>query len=251
LALDSGQNAISEAFGSHADNWIEGYVQASPTGDLDVVVDCDDSSDASTKHFTYFTTRGINAALPAGLKFWLNGVSQGEGTVTVFDGKQQKDVPVSSLVNDLRQDVAVELKPTVSEVAISGDSFDSVGGKISVARESDSAFGAVLEFNGKALADIKDDSMSLQKAYRYGDHDLVLVTHGCSGSSCTYTPFALVEVTASGYAKSVGPDTLVISGDGQVPNIQIQTDASLQISFTGLDGKERWSYANGKLTKEG
>ncbi|WP_343851645.1 hypothetical protein [Rhodanobacter soli] len=250
LALDSSQNASSEAFGSHADNWIEGYVQASPTGDLDVVVDCDESSDASTKHFTYFTTRGINAAPPAGLKFWLNGVSQGEGTVTVFDGKQQKDVPVSSLVNDLRQDVAVELKPTVSEVTISGDSFSSVGGALTI-NESGGGYAHVLKFNGSDLAGIADDYMSLKKAYRYGDHDLVLVTSSCAGSSCSYTSIYLIEVAASGKATSLGPETMSTTDGGQLPDIQIQTDGSLQIAFTSFQGKERWSYANGKLTKEG
>jgi hypothetical protein len=252
LALDSGQNAISEAFGSHADNWIEGYVQASPTGDLDVVVDCDESSDASTKHFTYFTTRGINAALPAGLKFWLNGVSQGEGTVTVFDGKQQKDVPVSSLVNDLRQDVAVELKPTVSEVTISGESFSAVGGELNVANtEPDGTGSMVLSFKGELLPGTEDDFVSLKKAYRYGDRDVVLVTHACGGSACSFTSVALVDVSASGGAVLLDGNKMTINTDGQVPEVHVQADGSLIIAFTGFKGKELWSYANGQLTKEG
>jgi hypothetical protein len=252
LALDSGRNAISEASGSHAENWIEGYVQASPDGQLDVVVVCDESSSANSKRFIYFTTRGINAAVPSGLKFWLNNVSQGEGTVTVFDGKEQKDVTVATLAGDLRQNVAVELKPSISEVNISGRSFSTVGGELKVANtEPDGTGTRVLNFNGETLTGIEDDHVSLEKAFRYGDRDVVLVTHACGGSACGFTSVALVEVTTSGGAVLVDGNQMTINTDGQVPDVQIQADGGLKIAFTGFKGKEQWSYANAKLTKEG
>jgi hypothetical protein len=250
LTLDSSHNATSEALGSHADNWIEGYVQASPDGQLDISVICDESASASDKRFLYFTTRGIDAALPDGLKLWLNSDSQGKGNVTVFDGKQQKDVAMSALVDDLRQNVATALKPSVTEVAISGDSFSSVGGALTI-NESGGGYAHVLKFKGSDLAGIADDYMSLKKAYRYGDHDLVLVTSSCAGSSCSYASIYLIEVTASGKATSLGPETMSTIDGEQLPDIQVQTDGSLQIAFTSFQGKERWSYANGKLTKEG
>lgn len=252
LSLDGGRNAISDASGSHADNWIEGYVQASPDGQLDVVVDCGESSNANSKQYTYFTTRGINAAVPDGLRFWLSSVSQGDGNLTVFDGKQQKDLAIATLTDDLQQNVAVELKSSISEVNISGQSFSTVGGELKVANtEPDDTGTQVLNFKGETLAGIDDDHVSLEKAYRYGDRDVVLVTHACAGSACGFTSVALVEVTASGRAMLFDGDEMTINTDGQVPDVQIQADGSLEIAFTGFKGKEQWSYAHGKLTKEG
>jgi hypothetical protein len=249
LTLDSANNASSEASGSHAENWITAYVQASPDRQLDVAVVCGEAAAGQDDHYLYFTSRGIDAALPAGLKTWLNDVSAGKGTVTVFDGKRQKDVSASVLVADLQQNVAGELKSSATEATISDNSFTTVGGVLKVGESADGSQGITL--NGRVVSGISDDSIELIKAYSYGTHDVVLLSHQCSGSSCGYKSLMLVDVNAAGSATVIGGDKMTVSNDAQIPDVKIDSDGSLKIAFTGDKGKERWSYANGILAKEG
>lgn len=247
LAMGSKGEVYAQGFGSHADNWTEGYVEISQDGQLDVGVVCSDFATAADRHIHYFTTRGTNVPLHDGAKLWINELTSGEGTLTIFDGKQQKDTAVAEMVSSVRTEVAGELSiPAVTETTISGESFQSVGGMLAVA-EID--YVRKLTWNGTALGDIEDDHINLEKVYRYGDRDVVLVTHACGGSACTFTALALVEIPKTGQPKVLTNDELTINSDGTLPDIAVEPDGSLLIQFTGFKGKEKWRYSNGTLNK--
>lgn len=261
LSLDTANNAISESSGSNADNGITAYAQVSNDVQLDIaiVASCQGyDHPTDDNQFLYFTTRGIDTALPSGLKAWLNnmcGVDSycAKQTITIFDGKQQKTLAVAPLISDLRVQVAAELKPSVTVVDIQGDSFESVGGLISIAKDNpNSAFGKHVMFAGHDIQ-ISDDSVSLDKAYRYGDRDLIFVHSNCSGSSCSYYSIELIEVNANGSVTIFNDpqNRMTVSGDAQVADIQPQADGSVKINFVGFNGKERWIYANKTLRKDG
>lgn len=257
FSLDSASNAISQGNGSHAENWIEAYVQVSPDAQLDIVATCNEASATiDDTQFLYFTTRGIDTPLPSGLKAWLNdncGVESycAKQTITVFDGKQQKTVAVAALVSDLRAQMAAELKPSVTVVDVESDSFQSVGGLISIVKDNpDDLFGEHVMFAGKNL-EIASEMVSLTKAYRYGDHDLIVVKTNYSGTAYTDCWVSLIEVSSAGVATV--SDEMTVRGDVGLSNeeIQPQADGSVKINFVGPQGKEHWIYANKILRKDG
>ncbi len=238
----------TQGFGSHADNWTEGYIEVAPDGQLDVGVVCSDFATAADRHIYICTTRGIAAPLNDATALWINELTRGEGRLTIFDGKLQKDMAVRELTSSESIDIAGELSaPAVTETAITGESYKSAGGVLAVV-EID--YVRKLVWNGVGLGDIEDDHITLEKVYHYADRDVVLVTHACGGSACTFTSFAFVEIPMTGGARVLTNDNFVTNSDGVLPDIAAATDGRLVISFTGFKGKEKWRYSDGMLSKE-
>lgn len=249
LSLDSQRNAMSAAYGSHAENWAEGYVQASPDGHVDVLLNCED--DAAATRYLLLTSRGTMAPLAPGVANWLNQGAGGTGQIVVFDGHVRQEFAVAELLGGRRSPPAVERQPMVTEAAIETDSFSSVGGVLKVtSSEPDGTGTQELTLNGAAVPGFSNDQVQLIKAYRYGDRDLVLVTLACAGSACRYTDFGLIDVPSHGQATLIHDESMSINSDGAVPDIAVQADGSLRIGFTGFNGKQRLRYEKGVLMKD-
>lgn len=242
--------AISAAYGSHADQWQEGFARISKAGDVDVGVVCDGEA-GDPRHVLVFTTRDPNAPLDDALKGWVQGVGGAPGSMlTVFNGKTQSDRSVDAALGAESEPSGPELKPTVIEVSIQDNVFESIAGKLGVAAEFEDGIGPKqLTLNGKVLEGLIDDHVTLEKAFRVPGRDVVLVTHGCSGSACSGLIFALVEL-----APNTKPRLLMHRDFASVSyedgaKVTIEPDGALLFAFTDVNGPARWRYLNGTLTR--
>lgn len=238
LQFDGGRLAVSSAHGSHAENWVTGLVQLDADGQLDIAVVCDEASE----QILLLTSRGISSGVSSAVARWLKEQGRGETAVTVFDGQRTRQATVAELLGAGSQ--AGGVSPAV--VTIMGDSFQTHG---SLLRVVDDNGGKQLLLGQKVVAGIEGDLIHLASAYRSQDRDTVLVTTACSGSSCSYTSFALLDIQPDGQVKVLSNKELVIAADSAVPAIAPQADGSLLISFPGFKGPQRWRYADGALAK--
>ncbi len=107
----------------------------------------------------------------------------------------------------------------------------------------------VLALNGQKLSGLSDDLMTLLTVYRYAERDVVLISHSCSGNACTYTSFAVMDIPLEGQPMVFKHKDLSIVGDGQEPEVKMQPDGSLLMTFEGFEGRQTWRYAQRELVK--
>lgn len=238
LQVDGDRLAVSSAHGSHAENWVTGLLQLDADGQVDIAVVCDEASG----QILLLTSRGVGSSVSAGAARWLKEQGRGETAVTVFDGLHTRQATVAELLGAGSQ--ASSRSPAV--VATNSDSFQTPVGLLRVVDDKGSKH---LMFGQKVIAGIEGDLIHLASAYRVQNRDTVLVTMACSGSSCSYTSFALLDIQSDGQVKVVSNKELVIAADSAVPAVAPQADGSLLISFSGFKGTQRWRYADGALTK--
>ena len=169
-----GLAAVSAAHGSHAENWITGFIQVSADGNLDVALVCDDASD----HILVLTSRGIGLPASGGLAKWLK--EQGTSIpVTVTDGKQERQASLAELLGGSAQPTAQTDAPTAMRVHVSGDVLQVQGGVLGVV---DADIGKQLVLNHQAVSKVSGDLVSIVDAYRFQGHDVAIVTYACGGS---------------------------------------------------------------------
>lgn len=146
---------------------------------------------------------------------------------------------------------AAEIGPKMEPVAVlevQADQVETVGGLVKIVSSNQSTDGiSHLTINDKRINDIGDDHVTLLTRYRYTDRDILLVTHGCSGSGCSFTSIALINIQANGEVKVDKHDDLTINTDGGVPSVHVNDKGSLSLSFSGQTAPQRWTFENGKL----
>lgn len=130
---------------------------------------------------------------------------------------------------------------------IAGDTFQTRGGTLRVV--GDDQRGRHLELNGQPVPRVMEDELRLVAAYRYADHDTVLMTKACASAGCDWTWFLLVDVWPSGQVDVLSDDQLSIAAQHAVPEVTPQADGSLHLAFRGGRGAEQWRYAQGSLSK--
>lgn len=135
-----------------------------------------------------------------------------------------------------------------SLITVQGTEYQARGGTLVV--QGDVTSGRKLLLNGQPVPKMTEDLMRLVSVYRYRDRDTALVTYGCGGSGCNWTWFALVEVLTNGQVNVMAGDKLQMDMDGSVPDIAIQSDGSLLVSFRAQQGSEQWRYSKGQITKQ-
>ncbi len=135
-----------------------------------------------------------------------------------------------------------------SLITVQGTEYQARGGTLVV--QGDVTSGRKLLLNGQPVPKMTEDLMRLVSVYRYRDRDTALVTYGCGGSGCNWTWFALVEVLTNGQVNVMAGDKLQMDMDGSVPDIAIQSDGSLLVSFQAQQGREQWRYSKGQITKQ-
>lgn len=159
--------------------------------------------------------------------------------------KQMYDALAVPAVNDDNSRSNHDI-PSLAQVE--GTQYRTRGGSLVV--QGDSTTGRQLLLNGQPVPNMREDFVTLVSVYRYQDRDTAVVTYACAGSICGWTSFALVEVFPNGQFSVLANDQLTIEMDGAVPDVAIQNDGSLSISFQGHQGREQWRYAKGQLTKQ-
>ncbi len=138
----------------------------------------------------------------------------------------------------------------VQVIQVRSNQVTTVGGDLLAVTEDGSAVGPkVLVLKGMKLNGLTNDLVTLLTVYRYADRDVVLLTHGCGGSACSYTSIAVMDITAQGAPMLFQHDELTIAGDGQEPEVKVQPDGSLLVSFEGFKGRQTWRYAQRELVK--
>lgn len=242
LQLNGSQGAISSAHGSHAENWVTGYFYAGFEGQFEVALLCNDTSD----HLLLLTSRGVGASPTASLVQWLKDQGSNTSAVTVLDGKQQRETTVGELLGAPAQSASRIALPAGTRVHVRGDAFQTQGGALAVV---DADVGKQLMLNQQAVAKVAGDLIEIVDAYRFKGHDLAIVTYACGGSGCTYTSFAVLDIQANGQAQVFTDEQLTIDADGTAPEVALQPDGSLLISFHGFKGQQRWRYADGHFAK--
>lgn len=168
----------------------------------------------------------------------LTAMSAGEGSPDLSTHSE------SSSTEPYEATPVVPSKPSVAIVPISDDRFVAAGGSLQVVESNGQR---LLTFGGEPVQAVTDDLVQLHTAYRYGDRDIVLVTHACGGSGCRFTKFVLVDIPAHGSAKLIQDERLTIDVDSAAPDIYVQSDGSLLIAFYAQGGTQRFRYANGML----
>lgn len=131
---------------------------------------------------------------------------------------------------------------------IQGNTFQVRGGTLRVV--GDDVSGRQLQLNDQPVPRVSEDELRMVAAYRYADRDTVLVTKACSGASCDWTWFLMVEVWPDGQVDVFSDDRLSITAAHAVPDLSAQPDGSLLITFKGEQGPEQWRYAPGRLSKQ-
>ena len=242
LQADGAQGVVSSAHGSHAENWVTGYLYAGNDGQIDVALLCDDKSD----HLLLLRSRGNDAPLATGLAQWLRDQGSTASAVTLLDGKQQRESTVGELLGTTAPSAALAAAPEGTRVPVGNAQFQAQGGALAVV---DADVGQQLVLNRQAVSKVAGDLVNIVDAYRFKDHDLAIVTYACGGSGCTYTPFALIDIEANGQVQAFLDENLVIDADSAKPDVALQPDGSLQISFHSFKGQQRWRYAHRSLTK--
>jgi hypothetical protein len=236
LQLNGKGQAVSAAHGSHAENWVTGLLQLGADGHVNLALVCDETSE----HILLLTS--MSGSLSPSAASWLKDQGSSNTTVTVFDGQQTRKTTIGELLGIGGQASG----PAPSVIVVEGDSFQTQGGVLRVA-ERDGVKHLLLD--QRVVSEIDGDLIRLITAYRFKDRDTVLVTTACSGSSCTYTSFALFEAWADGRTKVLSDKRLTLDTDGAAPEVMPQNDGSLLISFHGFDGPQRWRYADGAIAK--
>lgn len=133
-------------------------------------------------------------------------------------------------------------------IQVRDNGVTTVGGELRAApQDPDGSGQMVLYFNGMKLERPSDDVMTLLTLYRYADRDVVVLTHACGGSACSYTTIAVMEIPAQGKATMFQHEDWTIAGDGQEPEVTVQPDGSLLMTFVGFKGRQTWRYADGEL----
>jgi len=154
------------------------------------------------------------------------------------------DVAALSKAPETMADVPVRV------IQVRDNQVTTVGGELLAATEDGSAVGPkVLVLKGMKLNGLTNDLVTLLTVYRYTDRDVVLLTHGCGGSACSYTSIAVMDITAQGAPMLFQHDELTIAGDGQEPEVKVQPDGSLLVSFEGFKGRQTWRYAQRELVR--
>ncbi len=105
LQLSKDGSVTAELNGSHADNFMVGYVNASPTGEINIVLQCLPPDD---KPHRYFTNRDIAGEAPAPVLNWYYMVAGQQDVVRVSDGKETRDIPYAQF---LKETLAGAAKP--------------------------------------------------------------------------------------------------------------------------------------------
>jgi hypothetical protein len=105
LQLAKDGSVTAELNGSHADNFMVGYVNASPTGEINIVLQCLPPDD---KPHLYFTNRNIAGEAPAALMNWYYMVAGQQDVVRVSNGKETRDIPYAQF---LKETLAGAAKP--------------------------------------------------------------------------------------------------------------------------------------------
>lgn len=105
LQLSKDGSVTAELSGSHADNFMVGYVNASPTGEINIVLQCLPPDD---KPHLYFTNRNIAGEAPAALLNWYYMVAGQQDVVRVSNGKETRDIPYAQF---LKETLAGAAKP--------------------------------------------------------------------------------------------------------------------------------------------
>lgn len=139
---------------------------------------------------------------------------------------------------------------SVRVIQVRDNRVSTVAGDLRAASEDPSGEGTKrLLLNGKALDQISDDHITLLTVYRYDDRDVVLFTHACGGSACGFTSIGILELPAQGMPRLIASRELTINTDGAEPDVRVQPDGGLLLSFEGQTSPQRWRYLAGQLTK--
>lgn len=172
-----------------------------------------------------------------------------EETASVAAGDRitEKQMYDALSVPPMNEDISSTSHDAPSLAQVEGTHYQARGGSLVV--QGDSTTGRQLLLNGQPVPKMREDFVRLVSVYRYQDRDTAVVTYACAGSSCGWTSFALVEVFPNGQLSVLANDQLTIEMDGAVPDVAIQNDGGLNISFQGPQGREQWRYAKGQLTK--
>lgn len=139
---------------------------------------------------------------------------------------------------------------SVRVIQVRDNRVSTVAGDLRAASEDPSGEGTKrLLLNGKALDQVSDDHITLLTVYRYDDRDVVLFTHACGGSACGFTSIGILEIPAQGMPRLIANRELTINTDGAEPDVRVQPDGGLLLSFEGQSSPQRWRYLAGQLTK--
>lgn len=136
----------------------------------------------------------------------------------------------------------------VRVIQVRDNRTSTVAGDLVVAEDS-SETAKTLWLNGSALESISDDHISLLTVYRYADRDVVLFTHSCGGSACSFTSLGLLVVTNQRGIRFYDHKDFVIAGDGEEPEVRVGDNGGLTISFVGFSGPSSWKFHEEALTK--
>ena len=111
-----------------------------------------------------------------------------------------------------------------------------------------------LALDGKVLFDeLDNDLLGFYALIRAPHHDTVLAWADCSGSSCGYPMYYLIELshehapwllTADGF---MGGDVAEPTEDNLTPTLSVQADGSVLIATAG-DAPEHFVYRDGAVT---
>ncbi|MDP3253096.1 MAG: DUF4339 domain-containing protein [Hydrogenophaga sp.] len=186
-------------------------------------------------------------ALGAGEEVAQGSAPDAQTQVTLDEAQRRMGEPVN--VAALQSAPQRDGQAVVETVTVDSNRFASVGGLVQVtAAQPDGDGPKQLIFNGVAVSGLANDFVDIRRAFRYGERDVVLVTLGCSGSSCSYTQFVLLDTPAQGETKLVSDQRFVIDMDGEVPEVSVQADGSLLIAYVARNGPQRFVYAKGQLS---
>ncbi len=126
LQLSKDGSVSAQSMGSHADNWMIGYVNASPTGEVDIVLQCDPQAD-NKPPYLYFTTRNIAGNAPVSVLNWYYIVAREEDVVRVSDGKETRDIPYAQFLKETLAGAASSKdSPNPSSVPTQPEAADAV-----------------------------------------------------------------------------------------------------------------------------
>ncbi len=115
LELSSDGSAAASGSGSHADQFVESFISVSPSGTVNIVLNCEPQGTPKGR-YQFFTNEGVRALTPKAVLDWMYTVSRDGDTIVKSDGKEQIEISPATFLETL---LVAAAKDTGAAAAVS------------------------------------------------------------------------------------------------------------------------------------